>query len=395
MALNSRPWTLLACSVAARFPQAMLSVALLVHAEHLSGSLAVGGIVAGGFAIGCGVAGPWWGRLADSVGARPTLLWSAALQLAALCVAGAMPSGTATGVVIAVGAVVGIASPPVGACIRAALPLLLRDGRQTQRAYALDATAVELTFIAGPPAGLALGAVWSTGEALIVSGALLMVSTLIYVSQNGSAVAGRRSHSARTPRPAVRSASLMALVATMGLVGVLFGAVEVGIVGAAAGFSGSTTDAAPYLALWGVGSLLGGAACAWRGIGRSTATLAVVLAVLTVTHLALAGLEHPVLLAAGVTLAGGAIAPTYTTVYGLVDAQVPAARATEAFSWVATAICCGTAAGSAIAGILASARPAAAFVLAGAAGVGAVTVAVATLAFQRSRATRTTNTRTA
>ena len=35
----------------------------------------------------------------------------------------------------------------------------------------LEATAVELTWIVGPPAGLALGALWSTGAALAVAGA--------------------------------------------------------------------------------------------------------------------------------------------------------------------------------------------------------------------------------
>ena len=74
-------------------------------------------------------------------------------------------------------------------------------------------------------------------------------------------------------------------------------------------------------------------------------------------------------LGAVLLVAGAAIAPTYAAVYALVDDAAPAGTVTEAFAWLATAIAIGAAAGAAIAGALADhAGPAAAFVLAGAAG---------------------------
>src|SRR5262249_33658080 len=54
---------LLSASVIARLPLAMLSLALLVHAEHLTGSFALAGLVSGGYTVGLGVGGPFLGPL--------------------------------------------------------------------------------------------------------------------------------------------------------------------------------------------------------------------------------------------------------------------------------------------------------------------------------------------
>ena len=75
-------------SIIARLPQAMLSIALLVHVRHLTGSFATAGIVAGAFAVSLGVGGPLLGRLVDRRGQTMVLLVSA-------LVAGAALAGTA------------------------------------------------------------------------------------------------------------------------------------------------------------------------------------------------------------------------------------------------------------------------------------------------------------
>src|SRR5215471_12779697 len=69
---------LLSASVIARLPLAMLSLALLVHAEHLTGSFALAGLVSGGYTVGLGVGGPFLGRLVDRCCQRARLggCWS-------------------------------------------------------------------------------------------------------------------------------------------------------------------------------------------------------------------------------------------------------------------------------------------------------------------------------
>ena len=62
--LTSTPGALriLGSSVIARLPLAMLGIALLIHARHLTGSFAAAGLVAGAYAVATGVGGPQLGR---------------------------------------------------------------------------------------------------------------------------------------------------------------------------------------------------------------------------------------------------------------------------------------------------------------------------------------------
>ncbi len=102
------------------------------------------------------------------------------------------------------------------------------------------------------------------------------------------------------------------------------------------------------------------------------------LAALAAGHLTLvAAAGSAYALAAALFVAGAAIAPTYATVYAMIEDAAPAGTVTEAFAWVATAVAIGAAAGAASAGALADhAGPAAAFAMAAGAGTCAVVAAL-------------------
>src|SRR4051812_2481677 len=134
-------------SVAARLPLAMLSIALLVHAQRLTGSFAAAGAVAGAYAIADGAGGPLLGRLVDRRGQTAVLLAAAAAEAALLALTALLPRGTPVAVLVAIAAAIGLASPPLGACVRTLLPDLLEDAGAVRVAYAVDASAVELTWI--------------------------------------------------------------------------------------------------------------------------------------------------------------------------------------------------------------------------------------------------------
>jgi predicted MFS family arabinose efflux permease len=160
------------------------------------------------------------------------------------------------------------------------------------------------------------------------------------------------------------------LVLVLVAVGALFGAFEVATTAAADALE-TTAAAGPLLGLWGAGSLLGGLIAVRLGGGAHTAAgLALVLGGLTAGHLALVPAAGSLVALATVLLvAGAAIAPTYASVYAMVDRAAPSGTATEAFAWLATAIAIGASLGAASAGAVAdSAGPAAVFALAGAAG---------------------------
>lgn len=355
---------LFSTSVVARLPLATLSIGLLVHVQQMSGSYAAAGLVAGALAVAQGVGGPLLGRLVDHHGQTNVLLLSALASGSALVATALVPARTPLGVLLGLAALIGFATPPVGACMRTLIPAL-RPGREP-RAYATDAAATELTWIAGPPLALAVGSLAGSGAALASAGAVLVAATSAFASAPASR-AWRSQSISRTRSSALASPRMRTLVLVLACVGVVFGATEVAVTASAASAAGW------LLALWGAGSFAGGVVAARSGGGtRDGRTFALLLALLAVGHLSLAVAPMVV-----IVLAGGMIAPILAGAYAMVDSAAPAGTATEAFTWLATATATGTAVGAAAAGALADlTTPAGGFLVAGAAALTAAVIAV-------------------
>ena len=366
-------------SLLARLPLPTFSIGLLVHARHLTGSFAAAGLVAGSYGAALGIGGPFLGRLVDRCGQTRVLLASAAASALLLGAVALMPAGAPVPALVALAFGIGLASPPLGACLRTTLSRILPDQEAVRASYTLDTTASELTWILGPPLVLALGAATSTGTALAVSGTVLLAATAAFAAEPASRGWRPGGGGGRARGGCLRAPAMRTLVLVLIAVGVLFGAVEVGVTAATAGL-GSTASAGPLLGLWGAGSLIGGLAAVRVGAGlRGASGLALVLAALACGHLLLVAAAGSVVAMAAVLVLGGtAIAPTYAVVYAMVDGAAPAGTETEGFAWLGTAVAIGAAAGSAVAGTAADhAGPGAAFALAAAAG--AVSVALVIL----------------
>jgi MFS family permease len=370
---------LFAVSILARLPLTMLSIGLLVHAQHLTGSFSVAGVVTGVFAVSLGVGGPLLGRIVDRRGQTVVLVTSALVAGATLAGTATLPVGTPAPAIVAFAAVLGLATPPVGACMRSLFPTLLSGPEAVRAAYAAEAAYTELTWIGGPPLVLLVGAALSTGAALAFGGAILVAATVAFAAERPSR-AWRPSPGRDRPRGgALRTPAMRTVVVVLVALGVVFGAAEIGVAAAASAL-GSTAAAGPLLGIWGAGSLVGGLVAARAGGGARTGTgLALLLAGLAAGHLALAAAAGSlVALAAVLALAGATIAPTYASVFGMVDDAAPAGTVTEAFAWLNTAVAIGASVGAAAAGAVADASgPASTFVLA--AGAGAVAALVTVL----------------
>ncbi len=363
---------LFSTSVIARLPLATFSIGLLVHVEHRTGSYAAAGAVVGALAVAQGVGGPLLGRLVDRRGQTLVLLTSALIAGAALAAVAAAPAGTPLPVLLALAAIIGFATPPVGACMRTLIPGLRPGADSRRRAYAVDATATELTWVSGPPLALTVGALAGTGTALTAAGAVLVAATTLFAlapaSRGWRPTGTRRARTGALAVPAMRT-----LVVVLVLVGIVFGATEVAVTASAGSAAGL------LLGLWGAGSLAGGVVASRLGGGATGARpFALLLATLGAGHLALVATPGQVLASAVlIAVAGSMIAPILASSYAMVDRAAPAGTVTEAFAWLATATAIGTAAGAAVAGALADlAGSASGFVLAGAAGLAAAVVAV-------------------
>ena len=368
---------LIAASIVARLPLAMVSVGLLVHARQLMGSFAAAGVVAGAYAIGLGIGGPLLGQLVDRRGPTSTLLASASIATALLVTFGLLPAHAPFVLLVTLAIGAGVTSPPVGACLRAQLPALMPDPSAARGAYALEASLVELTYIFGPPLALCVGTFWSSGGALAIAGGVLLLAIAVFAAQPAlrgwkPAVADRTRRRGSLRTPAMRT-----LVIILGAVGMLLGAAEVAVIAAAKTLH-SPGGAAALFAVWGAGSFIGGLLFTRVGKGRSRGGIALLLAVLTLGHLALIPADrNGVLLGLALLIAGAAIAPTEATLYAMVDNAAPAGTITEAFAWLATAMAVGNAAGAAGAGVVVDrAGAAAGFALAGVAGALAMLTSV-------------------
>jgi MFS family permease len=368
--------SLFVTAVVARLPLATFTIGTLVHVQHLTGSYAAAGSAAGALAIGQGVGGPALGRLADRRGQTRVLIGAAVVAAVALGSLGALPVGAPLPLVLALAAALGLATPPISACLRALIPALFPGN--LRRIYAIDAAATEATWVSGPPLALAVGSIWGTGVALIAAGLVLVVATTVFALSPASRRWRPAAGTERAAGSAMTSPAMRTLTACMAGAGVVFGATEVGVT-AAAGSLGHTAFAGTLLGLWGVGSLLGGIVAARRGGGAGGGRgFAVLLALLGIGHAALgAATGSIVALAVVITLAGTMIAPVLASTYAMVDDAAPAGTVTEAFAWLATASAIGTSIGAATGGALADTTgPAGAFLLAGVAGLAAAILAL-------------------
>lgn len=135
-------------------------------------------------------------------------------------------------------------------------------------------------------------------------------------------------------------------------VGVAFGAIEVAVP-AFVEHHGSRATAGVLLAVWGLGSMLGGL---WYGTRRWVAPperrFAVILTVLPLAMAPVGLAGSPAALGVLLAVAGAPIAPAFTTAYTLVNRLAPPGAITEAFTVTTTAVVAGIALGNAAAGAL-------------------------------------------
>ena len=372
--LPSAP-VLLLSGFAGRLPSAMVPLALLLMVQQQTGSYAVAGLTSATLGIAMAMMAPALGRLADRRGPRVVLFAEATiypLMLAALVAA--VLGGAPTPVVIAASAATGASTPLVSGTVRALWSRVDPAVRPT--AYALDATATELVFVAGPTAVAALTVFATPAVAVVVAGALAVTGAL------GIATSGamRAWAPAGGPRTGVLTTVLapgMPRVLLSGSALMLgFGGLEVAIP-AFADAAGSPGMSGVLLAVWSLGSVAGGL---WFGARMVSVSLPRQyrwgLLGVTIGLVPLAAISSPWVLGALLFLGGTAIAPTLTVQSSLVGSIAPAHATTEAFTWLSTIAFGASAVGAAAGGALIEgpAGVSGSLVLAAAGAAGAVAV---------------------
>lgn len=335
---------IIAAQLTARFPFGMLSLAFLLHIERVHDSYGAAGLVLGAMSIGQAIAGPMTSRLMGVLGMRLVLWTTLLLCSAAVAAIGVfvMPIPVTMGVAF----FAGLCMPPIQPAVRTIYPKMV-NSRQLTPLFSLDASAQEIIWIAGPVAITFVSTQIGTVEGILMSVAIMLAGGFWFIS---SPEVGR----VRIPRSKRRFGTVLArppvLLATV--VGFLLigscSAVEAGVV---ATFGDGSPLAGIVLAIWSLGSLVGGLAFGHIPIGpwaTARRMFIVFVGVVLSTFMLWSwwGLSLTLL------IAGLGIAPALAVLFAIVSASVKFSDTAEAYGWVGTGQLIGAALGSALAGFL-------------------------------------------
>lgn len=335
-----------------RLPISMVSLGIVLLVVARTGSYALAGFMSAAYALAAAFLGPFGARFIDRHGQHrivPVLAISQIVFLLAFVAASSLGLPVVLQFLLLV--LSGGTSPNVGSLVRARWAYALRGDISVRTAFALEAIVDEIVFIAGPPLVTVVALQISEPAALALCAVLIAIGTiwlaLLRSSQphpTGKLPIGSAGR--------VLSAGMAAVVATMALMGAIFGCFEVTTVAYA-----QEADAADLtgwlLALYATGSLLSGVVVGAVQFSRPTAVqLPVFATALAVVALPLPFVPNTGVLALTIFIAGMAVSPVLISCATLVEELVPTARLTEAMTLTISGIAVGLALGSTLSGFL-------------------------------------------
>lgn len=338
--------------VFARMPQGMSGLATLLLVREATRSYALAGLAVGLEAVAAAAVGPLQGRLVDRFG-RGWVLgpWAAAQATLFLALVVGAHAHAPAAVLVVIAGGIGAALPAIAPAVRALLRAVMVERATRESAYALESVIQELIWITGP---LVVGIVIALGSpslALLLCAALTLCGTALFI---GSPASRARPVTAAPGRSGGLRAlpELRSLLVPVTLMGLAIGATEVGLPSLAL-HAGSRASAGLLLAMWSLGSMIGGLLHGSRdwslGLAeryrRLLAGAVLCAAPLVFAHSIPFGVV-------GALLTGLAIAPVFSCQYALVGGIVPEGAETEAFTWMSSALVAGIAGGSALGGAI-------------------------------------------
>ncbi len=357
---------LMTAQLTARIPNGMLSLAYLLHIESIYHSYGAAGLVLAATSIGQAIAGPLTSRWMGVWGMRRVLILTTivcATAVGTIALAPPLPLP----LYMALGFIGGLSTPPIQPAVRTIYPKMV-NSRQLTPLFSLDASAQEVIWVVGPVITTLIATQISTVLAILVALAFLIGGGAWFIS---SPEVGR----VRIPRSKRKLGSVLAkppvLLATITgflLIGAC-AAIEAGVV---ATFGNHGPQSGIVLAIFSVGSIIGGLSFGHLPIGPWA--LARRIFVVFVGMALAAGSLNFWWLAVTLLIAGIGIAPALAVMFAIVSASVRFSETAEAYGWVGTGQLIGAALGSAAAGFLIDrfAAPGAFYVAASLAGLGFV-----------------------
>lgn len=334
---------IIAAQLAARFPNGMTSLAVLLHVEQVTGSYGAAGLVLAATSIGQAIAGPVTSRWMGRWGMRRVLTLT--LAVCALSITGLALLALPVPGYMALGLIAGLSTPPVQSAVRTIYPKMVTS-RQLTPLFSLDASLQEIIWIIAPVVITFVATQVGTVPALLLIVVILVLGGAWFIlsPEVGRVRIPRSRHG--FGRVLLKPAVLLATVCGFLLIAAC-SAVEVGVV---ATFGHGGAQAGFVLAVFSIGSLVGGLSFGHIPIGRwaMARRLLIVTVGLIVTIFAL----NVWWLGASLFVAGIGIAPALAVIFAITSASVRFSETAEAYGWIGTGQLIGAAMGSAVAGFL-------------------------------------------
>ncbi|MEU5950499.1 MFS transporter [Micromonospora sp. NPDC047465] len=330
-----------------RLPTGVAALGIMLLVQDRTGTFRDAGIAVAAYSVATAASMPFVSRLIDRFGPR-VLLLCAAINLGGLTSVVATSGSGDIRATLAACVLAGATQPSLTSAFRALCANRLTDPRTRMAAYSMDAIAIELTFIAGPPLAAAGAAAGRPELSLYGAGLATALGTSLFVSAAGSRA--ETGHARPRARHLFRERSLWLLMLTAALTASAIAFAEVSIL-ARAVEAGAGAISGLILALWAAGSVVGGIVYGSRGWpGTSRQQLVLIMSAAAVLFLPLAAPGPLLMLAPAAVLAGISLAPAATITTAILGASVSPRAKTEAFGWMASAATLGGSLGYALAG---------------------------------------------
>jgi MFS family permease len=361
----------LTASVLGRLSLGMTGLGLLILVRKATGSYADAGLVTACYSVAFAVGAPSRARTADRRG--PSRVLSATgllhpLAFGLLVLLAELDAPTAA--LGAAAVLIGLSVPPLGSVMRALWGQLI-EPEQLLVAYSLESVVIETCFVVGPLLVAGLATAVDPVAGVVASGLVAGAGALALAANPAvRAVVPHRDRPTDLAGPLV-SPVVRACLLNVLWIGAGFGSIEVGVLAFVDEQGSSRAVAGLVLAVWSLGSIVGGLVYGSVHPRAAASRQLPVLVVAVGVGAALPVLAPGVvLLALLLALSGSTIAPFSACNSVLLGGAAPPGTVTEAFAWNGSMIFGGAAAGTALGGVLVDAHGArAAFVATAVSGV--------------------------
>ena len=338
---------IIAAQLTARMPNGMLSLAYLLRVQYVTHSYGQAGLVLAATSVGQAIAGPLTSRWMGRWGMRPVLILTTLICAATVFAIAFI--GMTLPVYMVVGFLGGLSTPPVQPAVRTIYPKMVTSAQLT-RLFALDASAQEIIWIAGPVIITFVSIQVSTVLGVVIPGVLLLGGGLWFLLS--PEVGKVRIPRSRRSLGAVLGKKPVILATLVGLL--LIGACSATEASVVSVFGHGGPQAGIVLAIWSIGSLIGGLALGSQQLDRWALSRRMVVVAVGIS-LATVAIAAPWFdtfwsLTTALLVAGLGIAPALGVMSAIVASSVRFSETAEAYGWVGTGQLIGAAAGSAVAG---------------------------------------------